>query len=383
MVRLFAPLLLAALFLVSCTFYDETKSGRYTQVLDSDESTDPSYAIDFFRFGKFSQGVLRRFDLTSPNARDKRFEKDSFCVWTHSSLLEKDSFHWTFFTNGRRAEVEGRFVDSNTIEATIRNLQNDGDVRILRLERQPGDPIEQCRDQRTTLLSIQFPEGNEVSTPPVYTKRPVLSILWVGVRAVSTGGTAVYRGSYEISNNAISVGSYLLSSKNGFKPTVSPLRIVWPEPTLESQTRSGNSSISIGYPVVIDVSKPFDPDSRFEWNSRAEPVVATSFSRQTNPHVSFDHDSFGQVVVYVDGQLPDLGSRVKQLISILRPDGTRDPITAFADTDRHFFIANAYSRKDAITHIDLIEEVELQQFPMRMSAQWLNQGGNAFPRVFP
>ncbi len=374
--------LIAVLILATgCPTYEDAFSGTYRQVVD-ESSTEPVYAVDFFRYGKFAQAVLRQYDLVAPNGSGDRFVEYTECSWSNPAPFDTERAAFELVIDPARIQdsqrrLVGLINDNGRIIADLR----DGNESLsLELERIALDADDDCEQDEQFFMSTAFPERNVFVEGTTYEiEDPALTVLWLGVLATTTGNGTVFSGTRQNPRQAVRLDAFLTAERDGLVNPGQNLRAPWDAPDENVLVFSGSTRYTIGHVIVVD-----DRDSggaQFSWNISDEPIVASAVTRGRRESVAIEHNGFGRVILYVEGDIRDLGESMLRQMNTVSANGDLVSIAEMPDPDRHFFLADVFFFNDEIVRLD----VRAQETPttVRVTADWLSETEINLPRLFP
>lgn len=368
-----------ALVGTGCPTYEDAFTGTYRQMVD-EESTGPAFSVDFFRYGEFAQAIVRRYDLVSPNDRTDRFVEYSACNWSDPDVFDAERASFDLIIP-RQREASQRFVgllnDDGTITADLRT--NDESIS-LELERVTTDAKTDCAEAREFGFSASFPARNIFEEGVDYRiENPALTILWLGVLATNTGRATVFSGTRQNPRDAVPLDAFLTEDQDGLVNTFSNLPMRWPPPDENVLVFSGSTRYTIGHIIVVDDRD--DSAGDFSWSIANEPIVASGVIRGRRESVALEHNGFGRVIFYVEGDVRDLDQSLLSRTVAVQASGARVPLTEIENPERQFFIAEAYFFNDEILFMEVYEQPGTTT--VRVTDDWLRDDQINLPRLFP
>lgn len=372
-----------------CPTFDDEYSGYFQEVLEDDRMecfdrrTCDAVAVDFFRFGDFTQAILRQHSKGLRNTSETPFVEETGCVRTSTDRFGSDERRFNMLVDreaGNRSVVRGQLsedglsLDLEIVEpGSTLNLPdpNEGPLS-LRLERVDGQrPSSNCDSVPDYNLFAKV-ESTLPDDLDYTINSPVFSLVWVGFeRLESAGGVVLFptRSTPQpwwrfLDGTVVNGGRGLRGSPN---LQVSP-------PDERFLTRSGSTHYSLAHMLVVD-DRDDDPD-RFTWDIDEEPLIAMSFRPGLPDGVSLDLDDpqTGQALLFVEGELDELDPAIIELFT---------NIEDYPYGDSHYYLVTVIADGDEIVEISLPEERRPPRPEVYVTDRYLDASTLTLPRIFP
>jgi hypothetical protein len=220
-----------------------------------------------------------------------------------------------------------------------------------------------------------FPEGIDYAI-----EQPALTVLWLGVLATNTGRGTVFSGTRQNPRQAVRLDAFLTAERDGLVTTGRNLSAPWDAPDDNVLVFSGSTRYTLGHIIVVDDRE--DSPDQFAWNIADEPIVAAGVTRGTRESVAIEHNGFGRVLLYVEGDIRDLDEALLRRINVV--SGTGDgfvTVDEMADPGRNFFVADAFFFNDEIVRLDVWSIAPVTT--VKVTSDWLEDDEINLPRLFP
>lgn len=378
-----------AIGLTGCPTYDDEYTGHFQEVLEGERldcferRTCDALTVDFFRFGDFSQAIVRQYTKGLRNTVETPFVEESGCFWTSADRFDSDgqSFNMVVDRQGRNRSVVRGELDDDGLSLNLEIVEPQTTLNVpdrssgplnLALERIDGEPpTPRCDSVHDFILIAQV--GSSMPEETGYTiNSPVFSLVWVGFERLESAGGVVFfptRSSpkpwWRFLDGTITSGGRGLRGSVNLQ--VSP-------PDERFLTRSGSTRYALAHMLVVD---DFDDDpERFTWDVEQEPLIAMAFRRglPSETELEIDEPQHGQALLFVEGELDQLDPVMQDLI------------TNFEDYpygDAHYFLVDVIADGDEIIRITLPEERRPPTPIIRVTDRYLDSQNVALPRIFP
>lgn len=350
--------------LTGCPTYEDEFSGRYRENPTAERITCFErrecglLEVDFFRFGDFSQAIVREFDRGPRNTAANPFVELTRCYWTRTDRFREDSFNLAF--ERRTGGIRGITNDSEM------NLEFIDSESTFDLELTEEEPRPDCATVGDYSMAVTY-EGQLEAEHQI--ENPVFVMLWLGLERVDTPGGTVYTGTQGFSTFLRLPSASVNASGTSLSGRVDLIQITPPDERFLSQ--SGETSYAIGHFVIVDDSP--GESGRFTWARSEEPIIATTIEAGAE---GWDLSSAysGKALLFVQGSLLELDPALQERIVNL--DG-------YEYMDQNFFIVDVVADGRDIVEIKLPER-RIPEWPrLRATDEFLDQPEINLPRLFP
>lgn len=365
-----------ALALVGCPAYEDGRSGTYRRAADG----EAPMAIELFRSGDFITGMVRTYRV----ARDEPFKEQLKCEWSAlDAPFDEEALEFTLTLPRTSAQsderkVKGRFLDDTRLSVTFPGEQ----AKIFELASETPD--RRCEQARSFLLHADLSAAtNVLPTTAHVLRRPVFSLLWLGVEPVQQGETIVWVG-INRAGSAVYLGERNFSTtSNGL---MGSLTLTIPAPQERDLVRSGQTRFALAHLVVLDdrdgcpeeASTPCAAAERLSWSVASEPIVASALEPLDAGMLQPDGAiGKGKAVLYVEGDLLALDPMLRARITNL------DAFIAQGLTRERFYIVEVTHDADTILRLTLPEDPLNRRVRLKTTQRYLRAQEIPLPRLFP
>ena len=362
-----------AALLVACPGYQDRLSGTYRQ---SGESIDPSeelIEIEVFRYGDNVQGLVRFYD---PNF--ETFDAERRCKWTEPALLEKDrSFTARVLESDSAIRLTARFEEDGTLSAKFNEEQ--ANTPDLTLELVTNEPDPSCSTIAGRSVTAKFgTSGNEFADGVYAIENPYLGVQWIAVQLIQTGDVGVWTA-FVPELVDVPIQSKVTASGRGLRGDI---RIPVEPPGEDYRTQSGATRYAIAHFIVVD-DEP-DDEEFVAWDIETEPIIASGvrgIRRPDAPPIAEDHTHSGQVLLFVEGSLEELGG-LRDLITLREIDLDGDGEVEVVNPNAHFYVADVYAEGESIIALQIEPKPSLS-IAVTVTTEYLDATSLPLPRLFP
>jgi len=369
----------AALTMIGCPTYEDEHTGRYVEVLDADrEACFESrlcnvVMIDFFRFGDFSQAIVREFDRGLRNTVDTPFVEESRCAWTRADR---------FGTNGKfNLKINQQSNDSTILRGSVAddsselNIEflSDSDsesLRAVRLAFDEDSPRAECSSASDYIVTAEA-DGSMPNAAHTI-KNPVFVIVWLGLERYESPGGVVYLPTQGAPTWWRLPTSMLLKEGTALTGYINGIQV--PPPDEKFLSASGETEFGLAHLVVVD-DEP-EETGRFSWSLADEPIVATStaLGLPTGSEWQLSRPSSGKALFFVKDSLLDLNPAIRERIVNLE---------GYEWMEQHFYMVDFIADGEEIIELKLPERRIGERPRMVTTDRFLESKRIELPRLFP
>ncbi len=380
--------------LTGCPTYDDQHSGTFVEVRDNALSEEV-LAIDFFRFGYYSNAIVRRYRAPQSASPDTLLDNQISCSWTETGgAPDEEANSWRLDLERSDASLSGVFTDQDTLTIEIEEPDASGTITTTTktLRRFRDRPNNVCDVIRPLPLQARFDlPGDTPNTMPAGTnytlRQPTFAMLWAGVTPTTQGNTTVWAAKNDLVNEVPLTGSNYLDRERG--ELKSALSFSVTPPPDRALARSGSTRYALAHFVVIDddCANPDctpEKDSSFRWDVDDEPIIATSLQRGNEVDSPVEEATgLGKALLFVEGSLDDLDPDFRSLI-------THIDLYTGRRTRAHFYVVDIfYDDSASILGIrlppdpDLLARQDYRRATLKLSNSYLNNTQIPLPRLLP
>ena len=365
--------------LSGCSSYNDEYTGRYVEVLDAERETCFEsrqcnvVMIDFFRFGDYSQAIVREFDRGLRNTVDNPFVEESRCYWTRADRFS-DSGR---FNMQIRQQSAGKGVlrgvvvpDTSEIAAEfLSDAQADPD-RTVRLELDSNNPQNECNAAGDYILTAEAQGVLPVTAAPI--QNPVFVVVWLGLERYESPGGVVYLPTQGAPTWWRLPPNMVVNEGMGLSGYINGIQV--PPPDDKFLSISGETQFGLAHLVVVD-DEPGD-DGRFTWSLDDEPIVASTTTKGIPPGSEWQlaDPSHGKAMFFVKDSLLDLDPAIRERISNL--DG-------YEWMDQHYYLVDYVADGEEIIEMTLPLRRIGDRPRMSTTERYLQSTRIELPRLFP
>jgi hypothetical protein len=383
-----------ALMAMGCPSYEDNHSGTFVEVRENALSEEV-LAVDFFRFGYYSNAIVRRYRAPQSASSAALLDNPISCGWTETGdAPDEESSTWRLDFEQSDSTISGKFTGQDTLEITIEETDTSGAITTYAktLKRFRDRPNNVCDVIRPLPLQARFDLPNDTpNTMPMgvsYTLRqPTFAMLWAGVTPTMQGNTTVWAAKNDLVNEVpLATGSYVDRTAGELKGALS--FSVTPPPD-RALARSGSTRYALAHFVVIDdacadSACTSSRDATFRWDVDDEPIIATSLQRgnEVDSPVK-EATGLGKALLFVEGSLDDLDPDFRSLIThIDLYEGRR--------TRAHFYVIDIFFDDSASIlglrlppDPNLLARQDYRRATLKVSNTYLNTTQIPLPRLLP
>lgn len=370
--RVYGLLYIAALLILTgCPRFENEYSGRYREVpteerrqcFERRECT--LMEVDLFRFGDFSQAILREFEKGPRNTTDTPFVELTRCGWTRADRFRTDQTFSLAFER-QAGGFRGELLEE---QLRVTMVEGEDEGESFTLKRIEDDPQPDCSAVGDYPMAVSF--QGEMPAQSHAIENPVFVVLWLGLERIETPGGTVYTGTQGFSTflrlpkNTVNAEGYGLTGR------IDLIQVTPPDDRFLAN--SGLTSFAVGHFVVVDDA---EDSGRFLWSRGEEPIIATTVKAGVSPQSEWTLDSpySGQALLFVRDSLMDLDPALRERIVNL--DG-------YAYPNQNFYIVDIVADGRDILEITLPER-RIPSWPkLSPTTEFLNQTEITLPRLFP
>ncbi len=363
--------IIALLVSTGCPRYEDEFTGRYREVptearqqcFERRECT--LMEVDLFRFGDFSQAILREFEKGPRNTTDTPFVELTRCGWTRADRFRTDQTFSLAFER-QAGGFRGQIVDE---QLNVTMVEGDDEGESFAFERIEDDPQPDCSAVGDYPMAVSF--QGEMPGQAHAIKNPVFVVLWLGLERVETPGGTVYTGTQGFSTflrlpkNTVNDGGFGLTGR------IDLIQVTPPDDRFLAN--SGLTAFAIGHFVVVDDA---EDSGRFSWARSDEPIVAATVKPGLAPQSEWTLDSpySGQALLFVRDSLMDLDPALRERIVNLEN---------YPFPNQNFYIVDVIADGRDIVEIKLPER-RIPSWPrLSPTTEFLEQTEISLPRLFP
>ena len=390
-----AALLAVTVFLsAGCPTYEDARSGTYVEVRQS-ALNEELLIIDFFRFGYYSNAIVRRYRVPQSASSEELFDQPISCAWTETGQAPDEQGAWTLPFEAE-STLRGEFLDEETLSLTIDQRDESGtsvtESKTLKLYRE--QPDNSCDVIRPLLLEANFKLPNEASNAlprdvDYALRQPTFAMLWAGVTFKRQGQSAI-----AVAKNDVASPLPLSATQNFDRQSgelLDALRFPISPPEERALQRSGSTRYALAHFLVIDDACAqqecaVDLDEPFRWEIDEEPIVATALQRGNEVDSPFPNATgLGKAVLFIQGSLEQVGPEVRDLLT------ERDrALYVGRAANAHFYVVDLFFDDSGnVVGLRLAEDPERLTSPiyrratLKMTDAYLNSSQIRLPRILP
>jgi hypothetical protein len=369
-------LTLAALWMAGCPSYEDARSGTYRRAADGESPQ----AIEVFRTGDYVTVLVRTYSV----ARDDPFRDEISCSWSAlDAPFDDDALRFTVQLPRTTAQSEERELVASFLDDTRLSVSIGGEqARIFEL--QSEEPDRRCEAAREFLLHADLSAvPNTLPTAQHVMRRPVFSLLWLGVEPVRQGETIVWVGLNR-------TGSVVYLGERNFDAATNSLKgsltLTIPTPEERDLVRSGSTRFALAHMVILDdqegcptsSAEPCPAAERLSWSVSAEPLVASALEPLSPDQLLPDGATGqGKALLYVEGSLSELDPSLLARITNL------EEYVAQGRAEERFYLVDVTHDADTILRLSLAEDPLNRRVKLKVTPRYLGANDIALPRLFP
>lgn len=364
-----------ACVLLGCPSRQDALSGTYREVPTA-ESGDELMALEFFRFGNYSNGIVRTFRVEEIGGETR----ETSCAWTTLGDAPDDDGVFAFrlpeTTQSDEVRIEGAFGEGDELTLTMREGAQEV-TKVLRLS--DTSPDDDCDVVGAFFTQLKFGrEGaSELPEESGWTlQRPTFAMLWVGVEArveeqlIIWGAVNDHTAELELSAR----------HRDGDRGLTSSLSLSIPPPDDKVMVASGRTRYALGHFVVID---DVNASEGFRWDVSEEPIVASALQLGVEPDSPFPNATgLGKAMLYVEGRLSELHPNLREnIVNVEAYQNSRG--------DAHFYVVDVFFTGGDVIGMRLPEDPTFltnaiyRQVTLEVTDRYLRSAEILLPRLLP
>ncbi len=370
-----ASLLLCALLAAGCPAYEDARSGTYRRAADG----EAPMAIEVFRSGDYVTALVRSYRT----ARDEPFGDELSCTWSALDAPfdeEAERFKVTLPRTSAQSEAQqitATFLDDTRLSVTI----GQEPARIFELFSE--QPDSRCEEARSFLLHADLSAVTNTLPAATYAmRRPVFSLLWLGVEPVQQGETIIWVGINRPASVVYLTDRNHDAATNALKGSIT---LTIPTPEERDLVRSGTTRFALAHMVVIDDSEgcpeapePCPAAERLSWSVGSEPILAGALEPLSPDMILPDGATgSGKALLYVEGSLLELDPSLQARITNLTEYATQGRV------EERFYIADMTHDADTVLRLSLPSDPLNRRVRLKVTPRYLGATDIPLPRLFP
>lgn len=369
-----------AFSVVGCPTYEDEHTGRYLEVMDAEreacfESRQCSVVIvDFFRFGDYSQAIIREFDRGLRNTLDTPFVEESRCFWTRADRFGSNR---TFNLPIRQASAQTNVLRGTVTEDSsllVAEILEDGDsapTRSLTLEFDEQVPRADCNSVGDYVVTAEA-TGTLPDAVDYEILNPVFVVVWLGLERYESPGGVVYLPTQGAPTWWRLPAAMVTGEGRGLGGFVNGIQV--PPPDEKFLSNSGQTQFGLAHLVVVDDAA--DESERFIWTVADEPVIATTEVEglPANSTWQLTAPSHGKALFFVKDSLFDLDPAIRERIVNLE---------GYEWDEQHFYVVDYVADAEEIVELRLPERRVGERPRVQTTSRYLGASRIELPRLFP
>lgn len=371
-----ALIALAALSMTGCPAYEDARSGTYRRAADGESPQ----AIEVFRAGDYVTVLVRTYSV----ARDDPFRDEISCSWSElDAPFDDDAQQFKVKLPRTTAQSEERELVASFLDDTRLSVSISGEqARIFELKSE--EPDRRCEAAREFLLHADLSAlPNTLPTTQHVMRRPVFSLLWLGVEPVRQSETIIWVGLNRTGSVVYLSDRNFDAMNNGLKGS---LTLTIPTPEERDLVRSGSTRFALAHLVVIDdkggcpadLATPCPAADRLSWSVSEEPLIASSLEPLGPDQILPDGATGqGKALLYVEGSISDLDP------SLLARFTNLEEYIAQGRAEERFYLVDVTHDADTILRVSFAEDPLNRRVKLKATPRFLGASDIALPRLFP